>query len=102
MLDEICAWVVMRKCNATGVTSKMETRYLKPISTKDSFLIIRAREIQRRRNLVTIAAEIYNSAGEVCSKSQCLYFTFPPKDSLVEYIPQEGEEITLEEIIASL
>ena len=102
MLDEICAWVVMRNCNATGVTSKMETRYLKPVSTKDSYLIIRAREVERRRNLVTIEAELYNSAGEVCSKAQCLYFTFQPKDALVEYVPQEGEEISLEEIIASL
>ena len=40
MLDEICAWVVMRNCNATGVTSKMETRYLKPVSTKDSYRFI--------------------------------------------------------------
>lgn len=102
MLDEICAWVVMRNRKATGVTSKMETRYIKPISTKDTHLIIRAREVQRRRNLITIDAEIYNSAGEVCSKAQCLYFTFPPKNSLVEYMPQEEEEISLEEIIASL
>ncbi len=102
MLDEICAWVIMRNSKTTGVTSKMETRYLKPISTKEPYLMIKAREVERRRNLVTIDAEIYNPAGDVCSKATCLYFTFPPKDALVEYVPEEGEEVTLEEVINSI
>ena len=33
LLDEICAWVVLRKLQTTGVTSKMETRYMKPVNT---------------------------------------------------------------------
>lgn len=28
LLDEICGWVIMRKLQTAGVTSKMETRYL--------------------------------------------------------------------------
>lgn len=28
LLDEICAWVILRKLQTTGVTSKMETRYM--------------------------------------------------------------------------
>ena len=42
LLDEICAWVVLRKLQTTGVTSKMETRYRKPIDTKDSHVVLRA------------------------------------------------------------
>ena len=34
LLDEICGWVIIRKLQTTGVTSKMETRYLKPVSTQ--------------------------------------------------------------------
>lgn len=30
LLDEICAWVILRKLQTTGVTSKMETRYRNP------------------------------------------------------------------------
>lgn len=33
LMDEICAWVILRKLQTTGVTSKMETRYRKPVST---------------------------------------------------------------------
>ncbi len=40
LLDEICAWVVLRKLQTTGVTSKMETRYMKPVNTNDSHISI--------------------------------------------------------------
>ena len=30
LLDEICGWVVVRKLQTSGVTSKMETRFRKP------------------------------------------------------------------------
>lgn len=34
LLDEICAWTVLRKLQTTGVTSKMETRYRKRMIRK--------------------------------------------------------------------
>ena len=40
LLDEICAWVILRKLQTTGVTSKMETRYLKSIDTKDPLCLL--------------------------------------------------------------
>lgn len=76
LLDEICAWVVLRKMQTTGVTSKMETRYIKSISTNDSHIVLRAAIKEVRRNIVVIEASIYNSAEEVCSKAVCTYFTF--------------------------
>ena len=33
LLDEVCGWVVMRKLQTTGVTSKMEVRYRRPVLT---------------------------------------------------------------------
>lgn len=77
LLDEISAWAVMRKLQTTGVTSKMETRYLKPISTLDPCLEIRAKITGQVRNLVTVEASITDSAGDICSKAECLYYTFP-------------------------
>ena len=58
LLDEICAWVIARKLQTAGVTSRMETQYLKPIHT-------------------FIEAEIYNAQDEVCTKAVCTYFIFP-------------------------
>lgn len=81
LLDEISAWAIMRKLQTTGVTSKMETRYLKPVSTLDSCLEIRARITKQVRNLVTVEASITDSAGDICSKAECLYYTFPREKS---------------------
>lgn len=76
LIDEICAWVVMRKLQTTGVTSKMEVRYLKPVSTLDSRLMLRAKIVNQVRNLVVIEAGLYDSNNELCSKGVCTYFTF--------------------------
>lgn len=59
LLDEICAWVVLRKLQRAGVTSKMETRYMKPVSVRDENLRLEALIVEQRRNLVTVDAYIY-------------------------------------------
>lgn len=78
LLDEICGWVVMRKLQTAGVTSKMETRFLKPIHTDGDTLEVRARLRETRRNLAVIDAELRNGAGEVCTRATCTYYTLPP------------------------
>lgn len=77
LLDEICAWVIARKLQTSGVTSKMETRYMKSVSTQDSRLTLRASIQEIKRNLVLVEARLYNSADELCTKAVCTYFTFP-------------------------
>lgn len=105
LLDEICAWVVVRKMETTGVTSKMETRFKRPISTEDKYVILRAHIISSRRNIVDIKATIHNSQGELCSEATCQYFTFPQKKAaemcFKKCVP-EGVEKTLEEVITGL
>ena len=76
LLDEICAWVIVRKLQTTGVTSKMETRYRKSISTNDTLLEIRASIQEQKRNIILVKATIYNSAKEICTEAVCTYFTF--------------------------
>ena len=79
LLDEICGWVVMRKLQTAGVTSKMETRYLRPVSTEGGQITLRARIKEQRRNIALIEASLHNSTGELCSQAICTYFTFPPE-----------------------
>lgn len=76
LMDEICAWVILRKLQTTGVTSKMETRYRKPVSTTDSHIVLRASIKEVKRNIVIIEAKLYNKDGEVCTEAVCTYFTF--------------------------
>ena len=84
LLDEICAWVIVRKLQTTGVTSKMETRYRKFISTNDTLLEIRASIQEQKRNIILVKATIYNSAKEICTEAVCTYFTFSKEKSQQE------------------
>ena len=81
LMDEICAWVILRKLQTTGVTSKMETRYRKSIDTKDSHIVLRASIKEVKRNIVIVEAKLYNKDGEVCTESVCTYFTFSKEKS---------------------
>ncbi len=60
----------------TGVTSKMETRYLKPISTVDGQIVLRARIQEKKKNVVLLEASISNQQNERCTTAICTYFTF--------------------------
>ena len=81
LMDEICAWVILRKLQTTGETSKMETRYRKPVSTTDSHIVLRASIKEVKRNIVIIEAKLYNKDGEVCTEAVCTYFTFSHEKS---------------------
>ena len=78
LLDEICGWVVFRKLQTGGVTSKMETRF-------------------QKRNIAIIEARLYNSMGELCTETTCTYFTFPQekaeKEMCFHHCDVEPDEI---------
>lgn len=78
LLDEICGWVVMRKLQTAGVTSRMETRFLHPVRTNGGQITLRAHIVEQRRNLITIDATLTDSDGKLCSTARCTYFAFPP------------------------
>ena len=84
LLDEVCGWVVMRKLQTTGVTSKMETRFRKSISTNDTHVVLRASLREQKRNIAIIEARLYNSIGELCTEATCTYFTFPKEKAEAE------------------
>ncbi len=74
LLDEICGWTIMRKLQTAGVTSRMTTKYRKPVSTSNDRLTLRSSIVERCRNVVTVEARIYNEAGELCTEAEAVYF----------------------------
>lgn len=85
LLDEICAWVVIRKKQTTGVTFKMETKFIKSISTESDQVVLRARIREQKRHVLVIDAEIYNEQGEMCSQAVCTYFTISPEQAKKDF-----------------
>ena len=105
LLDEICAWVVFRKLQTTGVTSKMETRFRKPVSTEDKYVVLRAHLVKQQRNLSEVKATLHNMKGEVCSEATCQYFTFSKDKAEAMYFKEcvvEGPEVSLEALLQTL
>lgn len=85
LADEISSWVIFRKYQTSGVTSRMEIRYIRPVSTEEDRVLLRARVVRERRNIVDIKVEIFNSREELCSEAVCVYYTFPREKAMKEF-----------------
>ncbi len=85
LADEISSWVIFRKFQTSGVTSRMEVRYLKPIHTTDDHITLRAEVVRQRRNVIDIEVKIYDSEEELCTEALCIYFTYPKKKAHDEF-----------------
>jgi uncharacterized protein (TIGR00369 family) len=75
LMDEIASWVVQAKLGTAGVTSKIETRFLKPVFIYEDNITLKAKMLEAKRNIVMIEASIHNSKDELCSQSLVSYFT---------------------------
>lgn len=76
LLDEAAAWVVFRKLQAMGVTSKLELKYRKPVLTTDTQLTVRGHLASHRGSIAVIDLTLQNSAGTVCTEARATYFLF--------------------------
>ena len=85
LMDELGAWILVRKLQTVGVTSRLEAKYIKSISTNEPQITIRGRFIERKRNAVFIETEIYNAQNELCTTAKLVYFTAPPERAAKEF-----------------
>lgn len=96
LMDEVAGWVITRKLQTAGVTSKLDAKFIKSISTEEPQLTIRSRIKEQKRNAVFLDAEIYNSKGELCASANLLYFTISREKALQDFsfiaCKTEGEE----------
>ncbi len=85
LADEISSWVVFRKFQTSGVTSRMQVRYLKPIHTSEDHITLQATVVRQRRNIVDIEVKIFNSQDQLCTEALCIYFLFPKEKAHEEF-----------------
>lgn len=79
LMDEVAAWCVQIKHKTSGLTTKLETRYKKPIYIDGGEITLKSRITNIKRNLVTIKVELFDHEGNLCSESEVQYFTFSQK-----------------------
>ena len=77
LIDEIASWVVFRKFQTSGVTSRLEVQYKKPVALNQDHITLRARVVRQRRQVIDIEVELFNAAGELCTQGLCIYFLMP-------------------------
>ncbi len=103
LLDEACGWVIFHKLQTAGVTAKMEIRYKKPVSTRQTHIVIRARLVEMRRNVAIVQGEIWSADNQLLVECTCTYFTFPQEKAIAEmgYQPSvvDEKEVTIEDLI---
>ncbi len=85
LMDELAGWVIMRKLQTSGVTSRLDAKFIKSISTLDPRLTIRGRIKDHKRNAIFIETEIYNSEDELCSRADLVYFISSPERAKEEF-----------------
>lgn len=84
MLDEIAGWVVFAKLDTTGVTSSLNTKFMKPIQIDGGTIELRARITKQMRNVAFIEAELYQK-GTLCTKGEAIYFCAPHDKAVKEH-----------------
>jgi uncharacterized protein (TIGR00369 family) len=85
LMDETGSWVIIRKLQTTGVTSKLDVRFIKPVSTDEPQLTIRGRIKEIKFNVVYLEAELYNSQNVLCSRADMIYFVITSERAKKEF-----------------
>ena len=63
------------------MTSKLNVKYVKPLSTSDTLLTIRAKIASQHGHWVTIGCTVENADGVVCAQGEAVYYTFDEEKS---------------------
>lgn len=74
LMDEIASWVVFIKVQTGGVTSKLTTKFRKPVLVTDGRITIRAKLVSQTSRLAEIEVKLYNGKNVLCSESIAEYF----------------------------
>jgi len=74
MMDEIASWVVFIKAQSGGVTSRLTSRFRKPVMLNEGPITLRASLVEQSRNIAEIHIKLFNGKDELCAESTAEYF----------------------------
>ena len=84
MMDEIASWVVFVKLDTAGVTYRLNTRYRKPVRLSAGTITLRARIIERKRNIASIQVKLFDGENRECAEGMAEYFLLAPDKARTE------------------
>ncbi len=75
LMDEIASWVVQVKLKTAGVTSRMDTRFIKTVLIETGPVYLKARLVSTKKMFAEIEVSLYNNNKELCASSMVTYYT---------------------------
>ncbi len=92
LMDEIGSWYIQVKLKTAGVTSNIKVRYLHPVPTNKGNIMLCATLVNKRRNLIDILVQLFDSTDKLCAKAEITYFTFSKEVAEKEYYYPNNSE----------
>ncbi|MDL2230816.1 PaaI family thioesterase [Bacteroidales bacterium OttesenSCG-928-L19] len=92
MLDEIAAWTVYIKFKTSGVTSRLNVKFKKPVSSNQKQITLKGKINKVQRQFVHVDTWLLDENGEVCAEAEAVYFTFPVEKAIeMKWYPEDYE-----------
>ncbi len=91
LMDEISSWCVQIKLKTAGVTSRLETKYRRPVYTNKGKIKLKAKIEDLSRNIAKIKVQLFDSEEQLCSESTAKFIVFSKEVSEKDFFYPEYE-----------
>lgn len=81
LIDELASWVLSRRLQAAGVTTKLEVKFHRPVSTREPQITLRGHLVSHVRNFYTVQVMLHDSQGRLCDVGEVTYYMFDQERS---------------------
>ena len=85
LIDEMGGWVVARKLQTSGMTTNLNVRYRRPISTGENVTIEARARIREQKKMFVIIDVTLSVKGRVCSEAELTYYCFSNEKATEEF-----------------
>ena len=85
LIDEMGGWVVARKLQTSGMTTNLNVRYRRPISTGENVTIEARARIREQKKMFAIIDVTLSVKGRVCSEAELTYYCFSKEKAIEEF-----------------
>ena len=77
LMDEVASWLVYATMHTSGVTSRLDIKYKKPVATDKGAITLQATLKEIKKNLAYISIVLMNADEVVCAEAEAVFFTYP-------------------------
>ncbi|MGN0202438.1 MAG: PaaI family thioesterase [Candidatus Cryptobacteroides sp.] len=85
LIDETAGWVILRKLQTSGVTTRLNLKYKKPVPSRGTMPVeVRCRIVETKRSFAILKAELL-VGGEVHTEADITFYCYPKEKAQAEF-----------------